>query len=312
MTNVSGIPKIETPSTPQINEAAEITEGINNIDERGSSIETDGSPDLRIEDMTDEKVRNIAETRKTDGLMLAEKTLSPMDYEKEVLNEGKELGVLPSDSYYKEVQEKIIDATEKYIEDVDKIQNYVDEEISKKTEETPEDTVENKEIEEINIQEEARWWGFTDDKKFSPETQTLVENNPDLNDLLKDFSPEEQEIFEEMYHKIFDTLPPEEKNRLLEEKNIINNILKQETEKDNAEEFRKLMIRLAVKVSVKVAVTILKNIQKSSESKAAKVTCGTLADLLEAGGKEFDKAYTGEVNPEDLTIALRNHFFEKA
>ncbi len=312
MTNVSGIPKIETPSTPRINEAAEITEGMNNIDERGSSIETDESPDLRIEDMTDEKVRNIAETRKTDGLMLAEKTISPMDYEKKVINEGKELGVLPSDSYYKEIQEKIIDATEKYVEDVDNIQNYVDEEISKKTEETLEDTVENKEIEEINIQEEASWWGFTDDKKFSPETHTLVENNPDLNDLLKDFTPEEQEIFEEMYHKIFDTLPPEEKNKLLEEKNIINNILKQETEKDNAEEFRKLMIRLAVKVSVKVAVTILKNIQKSSESKAAKATCGTLADLLEAGGKEFDKAYTGEVNPEDLTIALRNHFFEKA
>lgn len=171
---------------------------------------------------------------------------------------------------------------------------------------------ENKNIEEIDIKEVTDWWGFTEDRSFSPETQTLIENNPDLSDLLKDFTPEEQKIFDEMYHKFFDTLPPEEKNRLLGERNLVNSILSKEAEKDSAEEFRKLMVRLAVKVSFKVAVTILKNIQKSSESKAAKVTCGTLADLLEEGGKELDKAYTGQINPEDITIVLRNHFFGEA
>ncbi len=297
MTDIPEIPNIKTPSTPgvpDISEATIITEEMDNIDETDSSPETDVKKEasaLREEkDITKEAVGRITAERKTDGLQLAEETISPIGYEKEVLNAGKELGVLPDDSY-KGIQEKIIAATENYLEDVDNIQNYTDK--------------------EIDIQEEANWLGFTRDKNFSPETKALLENLG-LNDLLKDYTPEEQKVLEGMRHKIFDTLPPEEKNRLLEEKNIINSILKQEAEKDSAEEFRKLMIRLAVKVSVKVAVAILKNIQKSSESKAAKVTCGTLADLLEAGGKEFDKAYTGQVNPDDLTIALKNHFFGEA
>lgn len=315
MSDIPEIPKIEAGSkipTTNISEVSE--EDLNPSEETGiESKDTEHTPESKEtpegppEESKDKKLTEFGERRNEDIEEEIEDTLNNrQNYVNRYLIKNLSEPEAQDTEVGKEQLLEIDRINQQIKEEGNKAKKYIAE-ISGKL--TTGELEENKNIEEIYIKEVADWWGFTEDKNFSPETQTLIENNPDLSDLLKDFTPEEQKIFEEMYHKIFDTLPPEDRNKLLDEKNIINSILNQEAEKDRAEEFRKLMVRLAVKVSVKVAVAILKNIQKSSESKVAKVTCGTLADLLEAGGKELDKAYTGEINPEDLTIALRNHFF---